>query len=412
MFALIVYVLISRFQLTVAAGGRAALLQGPVALAPEPGREQRVGEASAAAGAFGVRSGMAVGEALARCPALRLVPPDPAAVADAWERLLARLEGIGAALEPAGAGGVCFAANGLEALHGGSLAGVVGATRRALRVPARIGAGPSRFSALAAATRARPRAAELVPDRPGGAVAYLAALPVSLLGARPETAALCEPLERLGVRTLGELRALGRPALAARFGQAGLTAHDLAGGLDSPLRPRALGERIEERIGLPEAVLGPQLERALGLLVARLLARPERRSRTLRAAVLTARLVEGGAWRQRVVFREALADPLRMREALAPHLRLLSAPAEELRLAADGLGPPAWDQRGLAHGGAGANREGAFGVEADAERRARLREAVRQARVAGGPDAALRVLEIDPSSRVPERRVMLAPFET
>jgi alanyl-tRNA synthetase len=41
----------------------------------------------------------------------------------------------------------------------------------------------------------------------------------------------------------------------------------------------------------------------------------------------------------------------------------------------------------------------------------RLREAVRQTRAAAGPDAALRVLEIDPDSRVPERRVVLTPFD-
>ena len=38
---------------------------------------------------------------------------------------------------------------------------------------------------------------------------------------------------------------------------------------------------------------------------------------------------------------------------------------------------------------------------------ARLREAIRQARAAAGPDAALRVLETDPLSRVPERRAVL-----
>jgi protein ImuB len=42
---------------------------------------------------------------------------------------------------------------------------------------------------------------------------------------------------------------------------------------------------------------------------------------------------------------------------------------------------------------------------------ARLREAIRQARVTAGPDAALRVLEVDPDSRFPERRALLAPFE-
>src|SRR5437879_543657 len=101
-------VLLPRFELAVAAGGRAALLRGPAALAPEPGAAQQVGEVSAAAEAFGVRAGMTLGEALARCPRLALVPADPAGVAEAWELVLARLEGVGAAVAPERPGLVCF----------------------------------------------------------------------------------------------------------------------------------------------------------------------------------------------------------------------------------------------------------------------------------------------------------------
>src|SRR3954447_15314403 len=93
---MVVCVLIPRFELTIAAGGRAALLDTPAALAPEPGRQQDVGGVSRAAEALGVRRGMRLGEALARCPRLALIPPAPAGVADAWETLLARLEGMGA----------------------------------------------------------------------------------------------------------------------------------------------------------------------------------------------------------------------------------------------------------------------------------------------------------------------------
>jgi protein ImuB len=136
----------------------------------------------------------------------------------------------------------------------------------------------------------------------------------------------------------------------------------------------------------------------LGLLIDRLLARRERRRRTLRAVVLSAVLVERGTWREHVVFREALADPVRMRLALTPRLALMPAPAEALRLAIERFGPPASDQRALIE-------------EPAAARAARLREAIRQTRAVAGPDAALRVLEVDPDSRVPERRAVLAPFE-
>src|SRR5579859_6944469 len=118
MFALIACVLLPRFQLSVAAGDRSELLQVPAALAPEPGGVQQVGECSPAAEAFGIHAGMKLGEALARCHRLVLVPPDPAGVADAWERLLVRLESIGAAVEPERPGLVCFDVRGLLRLHG------------------------------------------------------------------------------------------------------------------------------------------------------------------------------------------------------------------------------------------------------------------------------------------------------
>jgi protein ImuB len=155
---------------------------------------------------------------------------------------------------------------------------------------------------------------------------------------------------------------------------------------------------MRESLDLPEAVSGIQLERGLGLLIDRLLARRERRGRTLRAVVISAVLVERGTWRERVVFREALADPIRIRLALAPRLALMPAPAEVLRLSVERFGPLASDQRALLEDPAAA-------------RTARLREAIRQARSAAGPEAAMRVLEVDPDSRFPERRAVLAPFE-
>jgi protein ImuB len=421
----VVCALIPRFELTIAAGDRTELLQTPAALAPEPGAAEKVGEVSLAAEAFGVHVGMRLGEALARCPRLMLVPPDPVGVADAWERLLVRLESMGAAVEPERPGLVCFDAAGLLRLYGG-IRGVLNAARHALGTPARFGVAPSRFAAVAAATRARVRRPEIVggPDQAGAssryagargpataggpatggaartqARAYLAPLSVALLRARPALTDLPEALERLGIKTLGELAALSTAALADRFGSGGLLAHELASGGDGALRPRPAAEYLRESLELPEAASGAQLEQGLGLLIDRLLARRERRGRTFRSIVLSAVLVEqGGTWREQVVFREALADPVRMRLALAPRLSQMPAPAEHLRIAVERFGPPANDQRALLQDPA-------------AGRAARLREAIRQARAAAGPDAALRVLEVDPDSRFPERRAVLAPFE-
>jgi len=221
---MVVCILIPRFELSTALGTRKELLRAPVALAPAADREQVVGAVSGAAEALGVHAGMRLGEALARSPALRLVTPDPEGAAAAWESVLAALEGIGAAVEPVRPGEASFEADGLRRLYGGNLEGVLARARRAIAMPARLGAAPSRFCAFAAASRARPgRAGKIVPA--SAAHAFLAPLPVTLLRARPEVVTrersenLCTVLEQLGVRTLGELAALDAASVSDRFGQ-------------------------------------------------------------------------------------------------------------------------------------------------------------------------------------------------
>src|SRR6476659_5398729 len=96
---LVACALIPRFALLTALEHRRDLVGRAVALAPEPGAPQVVGETSGAAEAFGIHAGMGLGEALARCPKLALVPPDPERAEEAWESTLDRLVGIGAAVE-------------------------------------------------------------------------------------------------------------------------------------------------------------------------------------------------------------------------------------------------------------------------------------------------------------------------
>jgi protein ImuB len=337
---------------------------------------------------------MALGEALARCPELELVPADPLAVAESWERVVRALEGIGAEVESDREGLAYFEADGLRGLHG-SDTHTISAARRALDRPARIGTGPTRFCALAAALGANARRTKIVQAH--AAQSYLAARSVDLLGFRESTAGLVEPLQRLGVHTLGELGKLGRDALADRFGEPGTLACRLANGKDSPLVPRRVEESLEESLEVGDACSGPMLERVLGVLVDRLLARPERRGRTMREVVLSAQLVGGGTWRERVVFRQALGDAKRVGLALSLRLSLLPAPAESLRLGVERFGPGGGDQCSLIE-------------QDDQARRGRLGEAVNQVRTVAGHDAALRAVCIDPDSRVPERRVVLTPL--
>ena len=120
--------------------------------------------------------------------------------------------------------------------------------------------------------------------------------------------------------------------------------------------------------------------------------------------MLSAQLLAGGGWRERVVFRQALADAERIRLALSVRLLTLPGPACRLGLSVERFGAPIGEQGVLedrdAHA-AGAQR---------AVRAALLREALAQVRSLAGAQAALRVVCVDPDSRVPERRVVLTPI--
>ena len=84
---------------------------------------------------------------------------------------------------------------------------------------------------------------------------------------------------------------------------------------------------------------------------------------------------------------------------MALSLRLLSlpAPASVLALSVERFGPAGSEQSTLLDQGR-------------ADRQARLGEAIAQTRALAGRDAALRAVCVDPDSRVPERRVVLAPM--
>ena len=275
----------------------------------------RIGEVSGAAEAHGVTRGMLLGEALARCPELVLVPADPVVVAEPWEGALGALEAIGAAVEEpgtarsAGSGLAYFEADGLRGLHG---------TRRGTRSrpPGARSAVPRAWErGRRASVRWRPRwrcaRAGRSCWRAKDARRWLAGRPVGLLGYREETAVLLEPLDRLGVRTLGELTRAGAgrrsPTASARRGRSP-TGSPAA--RTRPLRPRRVA-------GAPGGVAGGgrrELRRGAG-------ARAGRAGRTAcwhgpsgagarcARSSLSAPLLAGGGWRERVVFRQALGGP-------------------------------------------------------------------------------------------------------
>jgi protein ImuB len=323
--------------------------------------------------------------------------PDPVEAAERTEAMVRALEGIGAAVESERSGEAFFAVDGLRGIYGGETEGVLSAARDAVGTQARTGVAPTRLAAFATARR---EDGGIIPT--AGLHAFLAPLRVAVLAPRlgvPDSEAeeFLLALERLGLRTLGGLAQLGPDQVADRFGRLGLRALGLARGEDEPLRPRTPHEELTEQIELPEGTAGRQLDRALALLVDRLLAAPQRRGRTLLGLRFGARLAGGGSWSVEQGLGRPSASARVLRRVLEPRLESLPGPAEVLRLRVLGFGPPASDQLELS-------------VAGEEPRRRRLRQAVREVRGAHGSEALLKVLPVDTASRVPERWALLTPF--
>jgi len=381
------------FELKAALRKSPSLALRPAALAPEAGGEPLLGPVTAAAEAAGVRPRMRLGEALATMPRLVLVDPDPAAAEQAWEEIVCALEDAGFAVDPASRGIAYFETRGVERLYGG----LEPALRRALASvgpawDARLGAAGRRFTALAAASVARPGQVLVVRDEDVGR--FLAPLPLTLL---PLERQRYEELESLGVRRLGQLAGLPGGAVAERLGPDGRRAWGLArGGAAARVRGRRPPAELAETLAFPEAVGNElTLRRALGALIETALARPERRDRFVRKVALTAVIVGGGSWRRTLTLREPSADGSRIRVALASKLAELPGPVIELRLELVELTEPAGLQLEL--------------LAAGAEDRRRLSDGLRQVRASTGSGSVCNVVEVAPWSRIPETRALFVP---
>ena len=148
----------------------------------------------------------------------------------------------------------------------------------------------------------------------------------------------------------------------------------------------------------PVAAL-PALTAALRLLLGEVAGTARSRGTSLRGLVLRARLADDGSWAHEVPLREPTVDVERMALAAEPALARVSAPVAMLGVRADSSGGQVSRQLSVIRAGQG-------------EHRRRVREAVGQVRSALGDGAVLRAVELEPWSRLPERRWALIPFDT
>jgi nucleotidyltransferase/DNA polymerase involved in DNA repair len=391
-------ILIPHFALRVALLQRPELDGAPLLLGPAPGKRPVVSDATPEAAAHGVRPGLGLREAVALCPEAVILAPHPVRENAAAERIIAGLELFSPAVEIDPAHPGCYAVDltGLDRLLGPPRL----ATERLLAtVPAllrpRAAVAPGKFTARVAAHQTAPGTVQVVDA--AMTPAFLAPAPISLLPLSPETR---RRLERLGIRTLGDLAALPAAAVQARFGAAGKRAWELARGQDrDPIHPRPRPDTISESLTLPApATSREMLLIAMTRLVLRAFDRRALRHRHVRQARLRATLEGGQSWEQVTNLREP-GGHKRLIEALGYRVQALTLPGpiEELTLELSGL-IDATSRQELLPG-------------FHSHRPWQLAEASRHLAHRFGVSGLYRVAEVEPWSRLPERRQALIAYD-
>jgi len=390
-------VLIPHFPVAVERRRDPALRGRPLVIGETPDQRKAVLDCSPEAEVQGVRAGMPLRQAFAVCREAVFLPPHPSRYSDVFDSMLVVLEGFSPEVEQATLGRAYLNAGGLARHYEGELdlgERIIRLLREASGLVAGVGLAEGKFVAWAAAVTSEPGQVCTVPE--GKEAEFLQPLDVSLLPASPDT---LRRLDLYGLRCMGDLASLSPGPLQAQFGGEGMRLWELARGVDSePLRPRHREEVMSETLRFPTAAVSVE---ALVVACRRLLMRLHwrLRGRAARCLRLRAALWGGRSWEKTLTFHEAVTDWERMlfiaRSVLAN--AALPAPVEELTIELSGI----TEERG---------RQSTLFTEKAGLRR-QLSETVRQLRARWGRPLVSRVVEVEPWSRLPERRHALIDYE-
>ena len=342
-----------------------------------------------------VAPGMSLQEAQARCKDAALVEADIPGYHRAFDRILLRLGNLSPVVEADELGCAYVGLDGLQDIYGGE-ARLVNTLLQSVpsRLGPRLGVARGKFPAYLAATRAEPGSAYRAPGELEG---FLSPFPVDVL---PVAWEVKVRLHSFGLHTLGQVAGLPLGSVQAQFGRVGARMWRLAQGVDdTPLVPLRREEEASASVLFPTPTVSLEpLLMAIESLLSRVFARPEVRGRFARTAVLEGHLLNRPSWQRRFVFKTPVGDKAGAYSVIKGLLDNLSLPGpfEEVRLTLRDL-----------TGGVG-RQESLF---REVRRRDQLRETIARLVVAQGQNPIYQVREVEPWSRIPERRRALVAYE-
>ena len=205
-------------------------------------------------------------------------------------------------------------------------------------------------------------------------------------------------LRDFGVRTLGQLAALPEGPLQSQFGPENGRIRELARGHDdTPLYPRMMEQGIEENATLSSVTISLEaLLVALETLLAKVFARISLKGLGIRSFVLWTRSWDSEHWERKIQFKEPAMD---MKSVISRVKRVLEnypqpGPVEEVGMRVARLGYPRGLQKSLF---------------TEVRGRDHLMDDIKQLELRQGNPQIFTIKEVEPWSRIPERRYALKP---
>ncbi len=255
-----------------------------------------------------------------------------------------------------------------------------------------IGIAGNKFLAYLAARRSPPGGHRVLT---GDIAAFLRKLPCDVL---PVSLKSKNKLRDFGIYTLGQAAALTPGPVQSQFGPEGRRIRDLARGCDdTPLYPRMMEESIEETTTLASVTVSLEaLLVAVELMLTRVFGKIGPLEMGIRSLTLRTRTWNAETWERTIQFKEPSMD---IKSALARVKRILEdypqpGPVENLSMSINRLGYPRGRQKSLF---------------SEIRAREHLMNDIRQLEFRLGNPQVFTVKEVEPWSRIPERRYALTP---
>lgn len=255
---------------------------------------------------LGIRAGMAVYQTQQLAPGAQVIPADEQAYHAAHSAIETALRAFSPAIETVSLGEFLIDIRGLEGHHGSDQAlaqALLRAVWAASGLGVQVGLAQRRFVAQQAAWTTPADSVQVVP--PGQEAAFLRPLPMTALPGLPVD--ILSRLYLFGLRSLGDLAALRKPAVMRQFGERFSVLYELARGNDPrPLNLDVPPLRVARSLRLPQAAC----DRATLLHAVRLVSRHVSQALCRRGYHAEAiKLVLGGAKGQKWEAAQALKPP-------------------------------------------------------------------------------------------------------